>query len=76
MFVAYKKTMDKILSLTFIKILSCAFLFCSTQAFAFSPDTTEYISESTLRYEDRIYKKNIRTAQLSADPAVMASAII
>lgn len=68
--------MDKILSLTFIKILSCAFLFCSTQAFAFSPDTAEYFSESTLRYEDRIYKKNIRTAQLSADPAVMASAII
>ncbi|CAN5374237.1 DUF5103 domain-containing protein [soil metagenome] len=44
--------------------------------FAFSPDTTEYFSENTLRYEDRIYMKNIHTAQLSSDPSVLADAII
>jgi hypothetical protein len=53
-----------------------AFFLCSFPAFAFSPDTTEYFTENTLRYDDRIYSKNIRTAQLSADPAVLANAII
>lgn len=53
-----------------------SFLLFSIPASAFSPDTTEYFSENTLRYEDRIYVKNIRTAQLSADPEVLASAII
>jgi hypothetical protein len=59
-----------------IFILHLALFFCAIPAFAFTPDTTEYFSENTLRYEDRVYKKNIRTAQLSSDPSVLANAII
>lgn len=39
-------------------------------------DTTEYYSEKTLRYEDRVYVKNVKSVQLSVDPSVLAPAII
>ncbi|MDQ3109623.1 MAG: DUF5103 domain-containing protein [Bacteroidota bacterium] len=51
-------------------------LLYSVPSFAFSPDTTEYYSATSIRYEDRVYAKNIRTAQLSADPSVLANAIV
>ncbi|HLG04454.1 MAG TPA: DUF5103 domain-containing protein, partial [Bacteroidia bacterium] len=49
------------------------FAFFSSAAIA---DTTDYYGDKTLRYEDRVYVKNIQSVQLSPDPAVMAPAII
>ncbi len=57
-------------------IFSAALFFCSISAFAFTPDTTEYFAANAIRYEDRVYQKNIRTAQLSSDPSVLANAIV
>ncbi|TND07649.1 MAG: hypothetical protein FD123_2968 [Bacteroidetes bacterium] len=43
----------------------CLSLLVATSAFAQTPpDTTDYFSDKSLRYEDHVYEKNIRTAQL------------
>jgi hypothetical protein len=63
-------------SLLFFFVTSAMMIFSSAQLFAFSPDTSEYYNANTLRYEDYVYKKNIRSVQLSSDPAILADAII
>lgn len=62
----------------FLRIIICtfAYLHSCTFIFAQNKDTSEYFSERTLRYEDRVYVKNVKTIQLSTDPAIMAPAII
>lgn len=57
------------LPITLFLLLFAAKLFAA-------PDTTDYYSDNTLRYDDHVYRKSIKTVQLSPDPAVLSTAII
>jgi hypothetical protein len=69
----------KRIHLTFlIRLFICtfAYLHICTLISAGAPDTTEYYSDNTLRYEDHVYLKNIKTIQLSPDPSILAPPMI
>lgn len=66
-----RKTLLRFLLLTLILLNPL-----TGKLFAFAPDTTDYYSENSLRYEDRTYVKNIKSILLSPDPAGLAPAII
>ncbi len=48
----------------------------SADPLIFPDSAEEYFTDNTLRYEDYIYKNNIRTVQLSSDPSILSDAII
>ncbi len=61
-----------------MKFFICTIVFVHLCVFTFAQnkDTTEYFSDKTLRYEDHEYVKNVKTIQLSTDPAILAPAFI
>lgn len=76
-FFSVKKTGKQLLLLRTLLFAGLIFnSFTSQSLFASAPDTTDYYSENSLRYEDRIYVKNIRTVILSPDPNGIVPPII
>jgi hypothetical protein len=51
-------------------------LLTAVQVKASAPDSVDYFSTNDLRYEDRVYVKNIKTAQLSSNENVLVPPII